>query len=303
MGGPDKTGIAPAAVFVLSAASSGVSETITFPADVVKTRLQAQTELGASKRGIARTFVGIVKEEGIGRLYGGLFPACLRHVVYSGSRMMIYEYLREDVLGRDAHGNFALWKGVVAGLSAGALGQFIANPTDLAKVQMQMDGKRISQGQKPLYTSTAHAFKTLYKQNGIRGMWRGWVPNCQRAGLTQLGDLTSYDFFKQKALAHGFKDGPTTHAMASGGAGLVAAFFGTPADVIKTRIMNQPLDANGKGLQYSGTMDCLRQAVRHEGVLALYKGFVPAWLRMAPWSLVYFLTFEQLRAAAGLKSF
>jgi solute carrier family 25 uncoupling protein 27 len=43
--------------------------------------------------------------------------------------------------------------------------------------------------------------------------------------------------------------------------------------------------------------------VAKEGMLSLYKGFVPSWLRMAPWSLAYFLTFEQMRLAAGMGSF
>ena len=38
-----------------------------------------------------------------------------------------------------------------------------------------------------------------------------------------------------------------THAISSIVAALTAATMGTPADVIKTRIMNQPLDTNGKG--------------------------------------------------------
>lgn len=38
---------------------------------------------------------------------------------------------------------------MVGGMSAGAIGQFIASPTDLVKVQMQMEGKRKLEG-KPL---------------------------------------------------------------------------------------------------------------------------------------------------------
>lgn len=40
-------------------------------------------------------------------------------------------------------------KAVVGGMSAGAIGQFFASPTDLVKVQMQMEGKRKLEG-KPL---------------------------------------------------------------------------------------------------------------------------------------------------------
>ena len=48
-------------------------------------------------RGLVATGVGIVKEEGFRRLYRGLVPACLRHCVYSGIRVGVYEFLREHV--------------------------------------------------------------------------------------------------------------------------------------------------------------------------------------------------------------
>ena len=37
----------------------------------------------------------------------------------------------------------------LCGMSAGALAQFLANPTDLVKVQMQMEGRRRLQGLPP----------------------------------------------------------------------------------------------------------------------------------------------------------
>ena len=76
-----------------------------------------------------------------------------------------------------------------------------------------------------------------------------------------------------------------------------------PADVVKSRVMNQPLDADGRGTLYRGSLDCLRKTVQEEGFAALYKGAFPSWLRIAPWSLTFFLTFEQLRRVCGLASF
>ena len=206
------------------------------------------------------------------------------------------------------------------------------------------------------------AFVTIGRQGGVSGLWKGVVPNCQRAGLVQLGDLTTYDAAKQRIMglgkprrlvseesllsplvdfpgwkelrtktecrAAGVQDGPVLHALSSAVAGLVAATMGTPADVIKTRVMNQPTDPQtGKGLLYKGSMDCLSRAVKEEGVrpnvrcsekvvwgrlraesvgrqvMSLYKGWLPNWMRMAPWSLVFFLTFEQLRVATGQGTF
>ena len=67
--------------------------------------------------------------------------------------------------------------------------------------------------------------------------------------------------------------------------------------------MNQPVDAHGNGTLYRSAFDCLRKTVAAEGVKALYKGWLPTWMRMAPWSLVFFLSFEQLRRVTGLDSF
>jgi solute carrier family 25 uncoupling protein 27 len=73
------------------------------------------------------------------------------------------------------------------------------------------------------------------------------VVNVQRAALVNLGDLTTYDTIKHFLIDNfNFKDNYITHIIASVCSGLVAATFSTPADVIKTRIMNQPTDERGK---------------------------------------------------------
>lgn len=48
-------------------------------------------------------------------------------------------------------GTFPLRKGIPCGMAAGAAGQFLASPTDLIKVRMQMDGRRKLEGLKPRY--------------------------------------------------------------------------------------------------------------------------------------------------------
>jgi hypothetical protein len=48
------------------------------------------------------------------------------------------------------------------------------------------------------------------------------------------------------------------------------------------------------GKAYKGSWDCLVTTLKHEGLPALYRGFLPAWLRMGPWNLIFFTTYEQL---------
>lgn len=67
-------------------------------------------------------------------------------------------------------------------------------------------------------------------------------------------------------------------------------------DVIKTRLMSQPTDAAGRGVLYAGMGDCARQTFQEGGAKAFYKGFVPNWMRKAPWCIIFFVTYEKYRA-------
>ncbi|NWT28616.1 UCP4 protein, partial [Cardinalis cardinalis] len=297
-----------ASKFALSACAAAVAELVTFPLDLTKTRLQIQGEAAAGPavpyRGMLRTAAGIAQEEGVRKLWQGATPAVYRHVVYTGVRMVTYEHLRDSVLGRAEDESFPLWKAVVGGVSAGAIGQFFASPTDLVKVQMQMEGKRKLEGKPLRFRGVHHAFLKILSEGGVRGLWAGWVPNVQRAALVNMGDLTTYDTVKHFLLRNTtLVDNSVTHSVSSVFSGLVAAVLGTPADVVKTRIMNQPRDKQGRGLLYKSSMDCLIQTVQGEGFMSLYKGFIPTWMRMAPWSLVFWLTYEQIRRLCGVTSF
>ncbi|XP_055600616.1 mitochondrial uncoupling protein 4-like isoform X2 [Uranotaenia lowii] len=292
--------------YLISVFAASIAETVTYPLDLTKTRLQIQGEAltaasGAiSKpkyRGMVATAGGIIREEGILKLWQGITPALYRHVVYSGVRIVTYDTLRKKLRGNN---ELALWQSALAGVGAGSIAQWLASPADLVKVHVQMEGKRRLMGQAPRVHSAAHAFREIVRRGGVTGLWKGSVPNVQRAALVNLGDLTTYDTVKRFVMKKtGLPDCHLVHIISSICAGLVAATMGTPADVVKTRVMNQPTDLSGKGLLYKGSLDCLQQTVGKEGFFALYKGFLPVWIRMAPWSLTFWLSFEQIRSSLG----
>jgi len=296
-----------AAKYAMSVGAASIAECVTYPLDLTKTRLQLQGEVAAGDqvlkyRGMFQTAFGIVKEEGFFMLWRGMLPALYRHAVYTGIRMSVYEEVRSS-LQRENKDGFPLWKKVIAGMTAGGMGQLVASPTDLVKTQIQMEGKRRLQGKPPRVNGTLDALKKILAQGGIKGLWRGCWPNVQRAALVNLGDLSTYDSVKMGILRNtNLKDNSLTHCLSSACAGLVGAIMGTPADVVKARMMNQPTDQYGKGLLYKNSLDCLTQTIKHEGLFGLYKGFVPCWLRMAPWSLTFWLSFEQIRRFFGAKS-
>ena len=50
----------------------------------------------------------------------------------------------------------------------------------------------------------------------------------------------------------------------------------------------------------AGAIDCLVKTATAEGPLALYKGFTPAYMRLAPWQCVFFITFEAINKVASV---
>lgn len=295
--------------YAVAVLGAWAAEAATYPFDLTKTRLQIQSEVAATKHGyklenhgMVKTAMGIAKREGTLKLWSGLMPMFQRHAIYSGSRLIFYEQIR-NVL-KDEKGKVSLGAASLGGLAAGSLAQLIASPTDLVKVQMQAEGRRLLQGKPARFKNCRQAYGMLYAEAGIKGFWRGAVPNVQRAALVNMGDLAAYDYTKQFLMREfGMVDNAAVHAAAAFTAGFVAAVLGTPADVLKTRLMNQPVGPDGRGTLYRGMIDCLQQSVRNEGVLALYKGFLPLWMRLGPWALINWIAFENIMLAIGGQTF
>ncbi|KAL1124085.1 hypothetical protein AAG570_001855 [Ranatra chinensis] len=278
-------------LFLYGGVASCTAEFGTFPIDTTKTRLQVQGQKIDQKyaqlkySGMTDAFVKITKYEGYRALYAGIWPAVLRQATYGTIKFGTYYSLK----GMVEKGNEDVAVNICCAVVAGMVSSAIANPTDVLKVRMQVLGDH---GERNLFG----CFVDVYKNEGVRGLWRGVGPTSQRAAVIAAVELPVYDFCKH-ALLSTFGDKITNHFVSSFIASLGSAVASTPIDVIRTRLMNQRnlLTSKSPGHIYSGSVDCFVQTVRNEGVMALYKGFVPTWLRMGPWNIIFFITYEQLK--------
>ncbi|XP_050685295.1 mitochondrial uncoupling protein Bmcp [Leptidea sinapis] len=283
--------------FIYGGLASIVAEFGTFPIDTTKTRLQIQgqkidprhVELRYS--GMVDCFVKTSRQEGVKALYCGIWPAVLRQATYGTIKFGTYYSMKRILAARRADGGARehLPTNTVCAAASGGLASAIANPTDVLKVRMQVGEEK---------GSLVRCFVDIYRNEGVRGLWRGVGPTSQRAAVIAAVELPVYDASK-RALLPTLGDRPLNHLLSSLLASLGSAVASTPLDVIRTRLMNQ---RNVKGVAavggvriYKGTVDCLLQTVRSEGGSALYKGFVPTWLRMGPWNIIFFITYEQLK--------
>ena len=126
----------------------------------------------------------------------------------------------------------------------------------------------------------------MSREEGIGSLWRGVWPNSSRAVLMTVGQLATYDAFKNILLHHtSLKDNLTTHFTASFLAGFVATTICSPVDVIKTRVMSS---TDGRGVVHIVT-----DVFRSEGLRWMFKGWVPSFIRVGPHTILTFLFLEQ----------
>merc|ERR1712130_879731 len=113
---------------------------------------------------------------------------------------------------------------VLAGLASGAAAMSIAQPTDVIKIKLQAQGK-LPPGVKPRYHGFIHAFTTIFKEEGVRGLWRGLSANILRNATYNCVELAAYDQIKQILLGFGMTDTPGTHCCGAFVAGFLAQFL------------------------------------------------------------------------------
>lgn len=69
----------------------------------------------------------------------------------------------------------------------------------------------------------------------------------------------------------------------------------TPLDVVSTRLYNQGVDSRGKGLVYSGLIDCIKKISRSEGIFGFYKGSTASLLRTGPHTVLSLSFWSEFR--------
>ncbi|KAJ3410906.1 hypothetical protein HDV05_003037 [Chytridiales sp. JEL 0842] len=256
----------------------------THPLDTLKIRLQTAT----TKASLVRTVVSMIKSEGILTFYSGLSASLLRQATYSTARFAVYDGLKAYMVKQEK-GPLPFYKQLLIGVVGGAAGGLIGSPADLVNVRMQDDG-RLPVEQRRGYRNAFHGGYRIIKDEGPLALFRGLGPNVQRAMLMTASQVGSYDIIKQKMLESGYlKDNAFTHFLASTSAGLIATTVTSPVDVLKTRIMTAQAGT------YKGTADAFVKVVGSEGFGALFKGWLPAFTRLGPHTVLTFIVYEQLR--------
>ncbi|XP_074072962.1 putative mitochondrial transporter UCP3 [Macrotis lagotis] len=273
------------------------ADLLTFPLDTAKVRLQIQGESQTEKvtqnvryRGVLGTIMTMMKTEGPSSLYNGLVAGLQRQMSFASIRIGLYDSVKQFYTPKGSE-NSSIMIRILAGCTTGAMAVSCAQPTDVVKVRFQAS-VRLGPGSSRKYSGTMDAYRTIAREEGIGGLWKGTLPNITRNAIVNCAEMVTYDMIKEALIDHNLMtDNFPCHFVSAFVAGFCATVVASPVDVVKTRYINAPPG------RYSSTMNCMLKTLTQEGPTAFYKGFTPSFLRLGSWNVMMFVTYEQLKRA------
>lgn len=274
------------------------------PFDVVKTRMQLQGELRAKGqhavhyKNIPHAMYAIVKHDGFSALQKGLVPALWFQLVVNGVRLGIYQQVDNFGLLRDEQNNTKFLNSLVFGSVSGMCGAMFGSPLQLVKTQlMSYSSQKIAVGTQHAHPGMMFAIQKIYRKNGFYGLWRGAHGMMIRNSIGSASQIATFavckEWIENNHMFQQYKYLPAF--IASNIGALIKTVWLTPMDVTMTRLYNQAVDAEGRGLLYTGIVDCARKITKTEGLLAFYKGIGPSYLRQAPHTVLLLVFWDMLK--------
>lgn len=176
--------------------------TLTYPLDLVRTRLSAQGEGRDRKyRNIRHAFRTIMKEEGgVVGLYKGLSPTLLGIAPYVGLNFAVYETLKGFAASHhDKDTDLPVTWRLAFGGVAGATAQLVTYPFDVVRRRMQMKG---TMEHRFPYDSTWHAIVTIVRTEGAHGLYKGLLPNLLKVAPSVAIAFVTYEAVKSLLSPH-----------------------------------------------------------------------------------------------------
>lgn len=202
---PGKTELDTARRLTAGALAGLVSVACTYPLDIVRTRLAVQSATlpgnasptsteKVKQPGIVRTMSAIYRTEGgIFGLYRGLWPTLLGVAPYVALNFQCYEVLKKHLLpvDRDAP---SISRKLLCGALAGSIAQTVTYPLDVLRRRMQVTGMSSMQYK---YSGTWDAARTMVRKEGVRGLYKGMIPNYLKVAPAISISFVTYEWCKE----------------------------------------------------------------------------------------------------------
>lgn len=285
---------------------SGVAKlSVGHPFDTIKVRLQTSNKV--QFRGAWDCLLQTVRKEGIAGIYKGATPPLLGWMasdsVMLGSLTIYRKFLLQNVFANPtfrpntppaelAKEKLPAVGHSIAGIGAGFTVSFIACPVEHVKARLQV--QYAAKKSERFYSGPIDCARRLLKTHGLRqGLYHGFFATCLFRSFFFFW-WGSYDILTRTLQQNTNLSAPAVNFWAGGMSAQVFWLTAYPSDMVKQRIMTDPLGgALGDGeRKFPRWRDAVRAVYRESGWRGYWRGFVPCFLRAFPANAAALMAFE-----------
>ncbi|CAN0176106.1 unnamed protein product [Ascophyllum nodosum] len=271
---------------VAGAIAGAVSRTATAPFDRLKTLLQSGKRTG----GIVTGMANIYRQEGLRAYWNGNGTNVLKIMPENAIRFLSYEAFK-GAIWSDRFSRLNLADRFIAGALAGSVAQFTIYPLEIAKT-------RLAVAEKGEFKGIGDCIARIVGESGVKGLLRGLPASLMGIVPYSGTDLAIFFTMRARWMAANpdAKEGPGVMTLLGFGAlsstcGQLVAY---PLQLVRTKLQAQGMP--GVPYAYKGTWDCFRRTVKHEGVMGLYRGLRPNFLKALPAIAISYAVYDKARA-------
>lgn len=208
---------------------------------------------------------------------------------------------------------------MISSCSGAFLTSIFVTPLDVVKIRLQSQKKPLAKGQPFVYcnglmdhictclngdtcqwykrpapkpfTGTADAFIKIVKYEGVSSLWSGLPPTLIMAIPATVVYFTCYEFCRKKfGYTGGLEGNDWWKPMLAGATSRTfSVTVISPLEMVRTKLQSEQLS-------YSQIGKALQQTIKKDGPLTLWKGWGPTILRDVPFSAIYWLGYERMKA-------
>lgn len=218
-------------------------------------------------------------------LRSSFLPPLTQHQAYGVGKQLV------DNFSTVHNGQYTVGQISAAGFFSAIPMTLITAPFERVKIILQIQGqKELKPGEKPKYAGGMDVVKQLYKEGGIKSVYRGSVMTLARDGPGSAAYFATYEYFKRtltpKDPDTGLPGKLSMPAVMTAGGMAGIAMWGTifPVDTVKSRLQSSD-KAQGIGA-------CIKELYGRGGFKAFFPGVGPAMARAVPANAATFVGVE-----------
>ncbi|XP_010558378.1 PREDICTED: thylakoid ADP,ATP carrier protein, chloroplastic [Tarenaya hassleriana] len=270
-----------AAIFAAGAIAGAAAKTVTAPLDRIKLLMQthgvrAGQQTAKKAIGFIEAISLIAKEEGVKGYWKGNMPQVIRIIPYSAVQLFAYETYKRLFRGKD--GELSVIGRLAAGACAGMTSTFITYPLDVLRLRLAVE---------PGYRTMSQVAMAMLREEGLASFYYGLGPSLLGIAPYIAVNFCVFDLVK-KSLPEKYQQKTQSSLLTAIISAAVATVTCYPLDTVRRQMQI-------RGTPYKSVLEAFPGIIERDGVIGLYRGFVPNALKNMPNSSIRLTTFDLVK--------